>query len=147
MFKLEPFRAEHILPLLDQPINGVWREKYLGTAGLLGWLETQVSFTGSIGGKTVVCGGVTQYWPGRGHIWTMFSEESKVCFVPVFRGIRRFLKDQLKENFHRIEVSIPCDFSQGRRRAELLGFRLECGFAEKYMSDGADAALYSMVRR
>lgn len=146
MFELVPFQAAHVLPILAEENNAHWREKY-ETPGLTAWLESQCSFTGLLQGKPVVCGGITLYWPGRGHVWTIFSEISRNNFVPVFRGMRKFLREQLKTNFHRIEVSVPCDFQIGRRRAELLGFRLETGYAEGYLPNGGDAAVYVMTKR
>lgn len=144
-FSLRPFVAKDILPLIDEPINvdhrAIFRE-----GGLAEMAEVQGSFTGVVDGKVMVCGGISVYWPGRAHLWTMFSECSKENFVPVFRGIKRFLKEQL-EIHRRIEVSIPCDFTVGRRRAELLGFKLETAFAESYFSTGKDAAIYVMVSR
>lgn len=147
MFKLVPFKGEHIMEVLKDPINAAFVESH-SRAELHQWLEAQdYSFTGFLDDKVAVCGGITPYWPGRGHIWTMFNGETRENFLPVFRGIQDFLSSQLEKNFHRIEVSIPCEFELGRRRAELLGFRLECEFAEKYLPDGRDASVYSMIRR
>ena len=143
-FSLIPYRKEHVMPLLDQPINRDSRADFIG--GLAEWAEKQNSFTGIINDVPVVCGGVLEYWPGRAQIWTIFNAESKENFVPVFRGIKRFLAEQGK-TFRRLEISVPCNFELGRRRAELLGFKLECGFAEAFLPDGTDCALYSLVRK
>lgn len=142
-FKLVPFKAVHIMPMLEQPINIAHRDQF--TNGVAEWVEQKGCFTGLLGEKPVVCGGILAYWPGRGQIWTMFDENCGGNFVPIFRGIKRYLKEQGKV-FKRIEVSIPYDFSIGRRRAEMLGFKLECDRATAFLPDGGDAALYSLVQ-
>lgn len=98
-------------------------------------------------GKPLVCGGVGLIWPGRGLLWTVFTSEAKEHFVPTFRGIQKFL-EMKQEKYRRIELSI--DFGPwhevGCRRAELLGFSLECARAKKYLPDGLDCSLYALVR-
>lgn len=143
MFSLVAYKKEHVIPMLDQPSNLHAKTDYL--AGLAEWAETKESFTGVLNGLPVVCGGLLMCWKDRGQIWTVFSEECKSNFIPVFRGIRAYL-DQQNEKVARLELSIPCEFELGRRRAELLGFKLECERARKFLPDGTDCALYSRVR-
>ena len=94
----------------------------------------------------MVCGGVIKLWEGRGCVWTVFNEESKGCFVPVFRGIKEFLRLQ-RQVFRRLEIAVPTGFEMGHRRALLLGFKVECGFAESYLPSGEDCVLYSLITR
>ena len=142
-FQLVPYRAEHVLPLLDQSMNSDIRDSYVG--GLAQLLETHPSVTGVVNGIPMVCGGVIKMWEGRGCVWTVFNEESRRCFVPVFRGIKAFLKGQLRE-YRRLELAVPVSFEIGHRRAKMLGFRVECHFAEKFLPNGEDCVLYAMIR-
>jgi len=142
-FQLIPYRAEHVFPLLEQGINADIKESYLG--GLASLLEQQESVTGVVNGSPMVCGGVIKLWEGRGCVWTVFNEDAKECFVPVFRGIKSFLDQQLKL-YNRLEISVPVDFELGHRRAKLLGFEVECALARKFLPSGSDCVLYSMIR-
>lgn len=142
-YQLVPYRKEHVLPMLEQPINADLRGEYL--SGLAELLESQASFTALVHHKPMVCGGVIKLWEGRGCVWTVFNEDARQCFVPVFRGIRRFLQDQMKI-YRRLELAVPISFEIGHRRAKLLGFKVECHFAQKFLPNGDDCVLYSMVR-
>jgi len=146
MFERVPFEGKHLDRMIEQEINAGWRDKFK-VPGIREWLETQNSVTGLWKGEPMVCGGITEYWPGRGHLWTVLDARSKDCFIPVFRGIKSWISGTLVKDFHRIEVSIPCGFRLGCRRAEMLGFRLECGYAEGYLPGGEDAAVYVMTRK
>lgn len=143
MFDLVAYKKEHALAFVDQEINASVREAYKG--GTAEFLESQTSVTGLYKGEPMVSGGVIKLWEGRACVWTIFNERSKECFVPVFRGIKSFLKLQLN-TYRRLEIAVPVDFEIGHRRAILLGFKLECPLAEKYLPDGTDCSLYAMVR-
>jgi hypothetical protein len=142
---LVPYRQEHILPLLDQEINRQHKDAYMG--GLALQLE---NFPGaSVFGKAdqaMVCGGVIPIWQGRGYVWTMFSENSKNCFVPVFRAMQKFLKLQMVL-FPRLEMAVPLGFETGHRRAKLLGFEIETPLAKSYLPGGEDCTVYVMLRK
>jgi hypothetical protein len=144
MFDIVPYKAEHVLPMLDQASNTHLKTMYEN--GLAKFLESQEkSMTGLWFGKPMVCGGVAQLWEGRGVVWTVFNEESKNHFIPVFRGIRAYLKHQLLF-YRRLELSVPVDFDIGHRRARMLGFQLECEKAKAFLPDGTDCSLYVMLR-
>ena len=138
-FEIIPFKLEHFEGLYDQPSNAFlksWVEKWAK-----GLIEKEQAFTGLVRGEPMVCGGITDYWDGRGQIWAIFNEKSKTNFVPVFRGIKAWL---IKQPYHRLELSVPVGLEVGCRRAALLGFKLEC-IAKKYLPDQTDAILYSLT--
>lgn len=142
MHKIIPFKAEHLAPLLDQSINQDVKAVFLG--GFADHLETiGGSATGLVDGKVAVCGGVWKYWENRGQIWTVFNQDYKDNFLPVFRILKEFL-DQ--SNYDRLEMSVPFGFEIGKRRAKLLGFTLECERARKYLPNGVDCALFARVK-
>jgi hypothetical protein len=143
MYKVVPFSEQHILPLLEQPINRGLKDFFL--SGRARELETSGSVTLMRDGQVLLVGGVLPLWEGRGIVWCMFNEESRNFGVTVFRHLRRYVDLKLK-TFRRIEVCVPYDFDHGKRRVEMLGFKLECAHARKYLPDGSDCALYAMVR-
>lgn len=144
MFRLEPFKIEHFMELSKEPINQNLHHM-IESGQVFGLLQTE-ALTFFKGEQIMICGGITQYWPGRGHLWTVFSENAKDSFVPVFRVIDEWLKKLLSTKYHRIEVSVDWDFEIGKKRAEMLGFKLEIERAKKYLPSGEDCAIYAMVR-
>lgn len=143
MFEIVPYKLEHLIPLLDQKENVGIRETFLSGTGTQ--LEIGESATLIVNGKVACCGGVIPYWEGRVQGWIVFSDEFKTNFIPVFRGVKAFLKEKLKTH-RRIEASATLDFPSARRKIELFGFKLECELAKGFLPDGRDCALYSMVR-
>ena len=142
MFRIERLKPEHIFLLkkeeANQDINN-WL-----TSGTLQRL-VEYPYSVSIFNNDLLClsGGVVPYWEGRAHIWTVFSENARKNFLPVFRGIQTFLNYQ---PFKRVELSVPCSLEIGKRRAELLGFKLETECAKNYLPTGEDCALYSLIK-
>lgn len=144
MYELVKFKGEHLLEILSEPDNISFAEFY--TESLLRYLEAMDSVTYFKDGKVQFCGGITPYWPGRGQIWIMFSEETRKNFVPTFRTMKKWVDEMLKSKYHRIECSIDHGFEQGKRRVLMLGFKLECELLRKYLPNEGDVSLYSMVR-
>jgi hypothetical protein len=141
MFKIIPFKKEHIIPLLDQPINLHVKDLFLG--GLAEKMEADGASTGFYNDEVMVCGGVSIIWPGRGILWTVFNEKSKQCFVPVLWGIRKWVDEY---PLRRIEMSVPTGNENARRRALLLGFELEAEFMRSFLPNGGDCSLFSKVK-
>lgn len=143
MSEFIPFKKEHLAPLLEQKINFSIREWALSTAVDM---EKTDSVTLMYRGKVMVCGGIAPYWHGRGQLWSIFSEDSKFNFVPTMRGMKKWVHNQLKEKYSRIELSVEMGFLQGHRRAKLLGFELETMKAKKYLPSGETCSIYSLIR-
>jgi len=142
MFKIVQYKHEHVVPLLDQKINSGIKDYFLEGPGKD--FETRgTAVTGMLNGEVMVCGAIEKIWDHRGIIWCVFNEKSKHNHISIFRAMKKFLKESA---YDRIEVSVACDFAHGRRRVEMLGFKLECERAAKYLPDGTDCAIYSMVR-
>ncbi|MEO8837537.1 MAG: hypothetical protein ABI351_02365 [Herbaspirillum sp.] len=142
MYSIVPYEHAHILDMIDQPINSGVRDFFLNGEGK-NIERTGSFFTGIVDGIPLVCGGAAQIWENRGHCWCVFNQRSKYHFLTVMRMMREFLAQC---PFKRIEVSIPVGHAVFARRTELLGFRLECAFAEAYLPNGDDCAVYVMVR-
>ena len=143
MSEVLKFKLEHLAPLLEQQMN----------ASLKNWAETEYAehmektdaVTFFHNGVPMVCGGISEYWKGRGHLWCIFNEESKEHFIPTFRAIKAWLTDMQKKYF-RIELSVSTEFFQGHRRAKMLGFEMEILAAKKYLPSGETCSIYSLVR-
>lgn len=142
MFELVPMTAEHLITLLDEPMNAPLIENFAD----IELIKKSDPGAVLVNGVPTVCGGVNEYWKGRGHLWSVFSEKSKYNFVPTFRGIQAYVQAQLEQRFERIEMSMACDFLQAHRRAKMLGFQMEIYRAEKYLF-GQDCSIYSLVRK
>jgi len=148
MFKQVPFKAEHLEVMRGQRSNFFldnWIEQ-----GLPEKLEKiPNTVTGMWNDVPMVCGGIgMEYWTGRAEIWTVFNEDSKKCFVPVFRGIKAWI-DKLP--VRRIELSIPRNLDQSSfdiacRRARRLGFHMEAARLAKYFPKGEDACLFAKIK-
>lgn len=146
MYRTEKFQVEHFMQLAKEPINQNLQHM-IGSGQVFGLLETE-AVTFFKNEQIMICGGITQYWQGRGHLWTVFSEASKEHFVPVFRAVDAWLKNLLLTKYHRIELSMDweSDREMGHKRALMLGFKLEVERAKKYLPTGEDCAIYAMVR-
>lgn len=141
MFEVLPFKKEHLDQLIGQPINAYLPEWI--KQGHASEMEKSHSFTGFLDGSVMVCGGIISLWEGRGYLWAMFSELSKDRFLPVFRGLQKFLDEA---PFQRIEMAVPLGLHVAHRRAHLLGFRMECEVARKYLPGGFDCSLYARIK-
>lgn len=144
MFKVVPLEAIHIKQMLEDPLNTNMKKIFTGS--LIDDLVQSHSVAIINENKLYLVAGVKEYWRGRGHLWAMLSSSSKEVFVVVFRIIKRWLNEQMLERYFRLEVSIPYDFEQGKRRALMLGFKCEASYAPKYLPDQQDVAIYAMVR-
>lgn len=145
MFEVRKMKLEHLLTLAKEPDNafiGEWLKNGIAES----WVEAEECFSGFVNDQLMICAGISRYWNGRGHIWSVFSENARRYFVAVFRGMRRFLQTT---NYARLEMDIPLDrpySALAHRRALLLGFELECSRARKFRPSGSDSALYAWVR-
>lgn len=140
-----PFKAEHIREWVDQPENS-FLEGWLESGSPSKLEENEHSVSGVWDGQVMVCGGVTEYWPGRCEIWAVFNVHGFRSFVPVFRGVKAWLETL---PYSRIELSIPTDSPQKSiacRRAKLLGFELDALCLKKYLPGEQDAILWSLVK-
>lgn len=136
---LIPFKADHLFAIMDD------KERSFYNPALAKEMESLDSATFIYNGEVQSCFGITKYWEGRGQVWVVFNRSIKRNYIPTFRAGKRWVYGML-DKYRRIEVCVKHDFDLGRRRVELVGFKLECARAEKYLPDGTDCALYSLVR-
>lgn len=137
-----PYKHEHIEVFIDQKINAPAREYFLKGDGRD--LEKRANaVTVMLDGVPQVCGAVDKIWENRGLVWCLFNERSKQNFIPVFRAMKGVLDTS---DFERIEIAIQVPNKVACRRAEMLGFKLECANARKYLPSGEDCAIYVRIK-
>ena len=141
MFKRVPFKKEHLDYLLAQKLNLPVKDSF--TPSMKDGLEKTKSETIMCDEIPMACGGAIEIWPDRAQIWCLFNEDSKTKFLPVFRNIKKFIDSC---DFDRIELSVPIGLEVGVRRARMLGFKVECDLARKFLPGGIDCTLFSRVR-
>tara|TARA_R110000744_G_scaffold5959_6_gene21066 strand:+ start:11250 stop:11708 length:459 start_codon:yes stop_codon:yes gene_type:complete len=95
-------------------------------------------------GRVYGCAGIVPLWPGRALAWSYISIHTTGSkFLAVHRAVLRRLDAC---HIRRIEMTVDCDFVQGHRWAELLGFVMEAPRMMGYFPNGTDCALYARVR-
>lgn len=137
MIRVEPFKAEHLATLELQEAQSVFADKYNPAYGKA-LEECGGSYTGFADGRPVICAGLIEQWEGRALAWALVSSDAGRHFVHVTRIIRRAIE---MSQFRRIEAHVDCEFYQGIRWAEMLGFEVEARM-RRFMADGRDAFLY-----
>lgn len=140
MVDLVPFRAEHLAEIELQAAQQYVR--HLLDIEAARALEGPQAWTVRAG-RVLLCGGVTELWPGRGLLWSYVAKDIKARMVGVTRVAQRFL-DLCP--YVRIEAYVDCEFAAGHRWMHLLGFSLEAPRMRKHGVDGRDEALYARVR-
>lgn len=138
MFEVVKFERKHAEYLLSLSMNEVYRSYY--NEEQFNVICENPGVTIMKDGVPLASGGMLRQWKGHAFVWTLFNEQSKYSFVVVFRHIKGLLKTSMIE-FNRLSVAIPKSFPQGVRRAEMLGFEIECKCAKKYFPTGEDAVL------
>jgi RimJ/RimL family protein N-acetyltransferase len=97
-------------------------------------------------GRCVACGGVYEYWRGRGGAWLVIGNDVKgAAMVSIHRKVQAAIFDaHTSMGMVRIETAVRCDFAAGVRWIEMLGFRQE-GVFRRYSPDGADHFAYARI--
>ncbi len=144
MIEVVSFKKEHMKELLAEPHNhylgALLSDVQLEATEKTGMAQTVLRRSDK---KVLCCGGVTEYWPGRGECWCTFTKDCKKEFVAIHRVALR-LFDMYPGN--RIEASVAINFNEGHRWIKALGFKLDAACLKKYLPDGGDVSLYSRVK-
>lgn len=137
-----PYKAEHLKRLLEQPGHENMLE-FMSSTEYQRYLEAQgESFTALEGDKILACAGLLKMWKGRAVAWAIMDKDLKKHFLSIHYAVKRFLS---ATDYRRIETHVYCDFEQGKRWIELLGFTCE-GVLHKYTPDGFDCFGYSRIK-
>lgn len=143
MVNLVKFEARHLGEIREQKamayLSDYWKPEH---AALLE--RSPLAYTGiRENGKAVFCGGIVEYWDGRGEAWAVLDHDCRREFLAIHNHVRNFLN---ASPLRRIEATIDAKFSPGHRWVELLGFRCEGLLLRKYFPNGNDATLYARVK-
>lgn len=69
--------------------------------------------------------GIMPYEEGVGYGWSVLSKHFPKYAFRITKLIKEYCKEQLAENYHRIEIQAQDDFLPATRWAEMLGFEFE----------------------
>lgn len=134
-----PFRPMHLLALEPQSAQPVDR---LGPDHALALHCAGRAWTGLIGERPVVCGGLIDQGEGRATAWTLLTDEALLHIRPLHREVRKVLD---AAPYRRIETTVAVGHHAGRRWAEMLGFDEE-GEMRRWFWNGRNAIRYARVR-
>lgn len=141
MTEVVPLEIHHADKLLAEPMN----YQYVDTLTNKSIINSPFSRTIIVCGEPMVVGGCVEIWRNRGVIWMVFSEKSRIVFLPIFRAMSDILQLWLND-FDRLETYVPTDFLTAHRRAEMFGFHCETPCAKKFFPSGGDASIYVRTR-
>lgn len=135
-----PFDPSHIERIKVQE-EQVWELTAL-TQEHLESLTQNESWSAFNGERCLGCAGILDLpgWPHRSVAWALVGASLGRSMVPVVRFAREFLQYY---PVPRVETYVDCEFEEGHRFAEMLGFKLEAPRMVKYGHDGRDMALYA----
>tara|TARA_R110000803_G_scaffold14586_3_gene40481 strand:+ start:6595 stop:7023 length:429 start_codon:yes stop_codon:yes gene_type:complete len=137
-----PFKAEHLFGV-DLQDSQAYLSNWVSHEQAAALEGTAWAYTGVIGNSIAGCAGVLPMWQGRGVAWAYISKiAARQHFISVHKSVSRFLEACY---IQRIEMTVDCDFEQGHRWAEMLGFTMEAERMRAYRPDGGDCALYARV--
>lgn len=138
-----PFEKEHMTPFLE--MSGLAYVKQYMTKERIESMEASgTSFTViNAAGRILAIAGVTELWRGVGEAWALFAPDIRKYFLHIHRAVKTYL-DHCP--FRRVQMTVDCNFRQGHRWANLLGFKMEAGVLEGYFPDGRDVSMYARVR-
>lgn len=144
MIEVADFRKEFMQALMNEPHN-VYLKPLIGEPQLKALEHAKLSYAilDADTKQVLFCGGVSEYWKGRGECWAVFHAAVKKDFVLIHRAVKRYF-DMVQVK--RIEAAVKTDFIEGHRWIKSLGFSLEAACLKSYLPDGSDVALYSRVK-
>lgn len=144
MIEVVPFKVEHYDALTLQEGQTYVRDHL--TPERAKTLEGPLAWSLVDGGRVLACGGVVEYWPGRGEAWALISNDCKSQFVGMVKAARRIL-DWCAVDRIEAAVSMGKGFHNGTRLLRFLGFDMGSSwFAPKYAPGGGHCRIYALVK-
>ncbi len=144
MIDVVKFEADHLMKLLEQETTEYIKPHVTRANAEKLALETYaLTCISQEDGRVLLCGGVAEYWPGRGEAWAIVAKHCKKEFVALHNATRRLFEVC---PIRRIEAAVDVKLEQGHRWVKLLGFKLEAPLLKAYDINGNDVSLYARVR-
>lgn len=138
MIKVERFKPDHLYQIKEHVVRRSIQENAKQSA-LIRISDAPFSFTIKYNDKIVFCGGVHEYYPGRGEAWAVVHKDCRRVFLAIHRVVKRFL---LACTVRRVEAVVDCSFKEGHRWASMLGFQLETKRMKEFGTSGEDCSMY-----
>jgi len=89
--------------------------------------------------------GMVHILPGVVQFWGLVSDHVRTCPMAFHKACLGFIDYfQEKHKLRRAQMTVRCDFPEGFRWAELLGFQKE-GVMRQYGPDGSDYAMFGRI--
>lgn len=136
--KVIPFKPEHLeqIELKENYIQGDCPKTIVNTA-----------FTFESDGKIIAIIGGFPFVPGVIHWWAFISKHVRDYPIDFHKEVLKML-DWYEENEkpRRMQFEVNCDYPEGQKWAESLGFRVE-GVMEAWGPRGEDHFLYGRVNK
>jgi len=95
-------------------------------------------------GRVLGVGGLIHCWDGRGSVWSYLARDLGNQFVTCHRAAQALVNSV---DYPRLEMSVAIDHDDGHRWAQMLGFKCETPFMEKYFPyEYGHAAMYVRIK-
>lgn len=139
--RLAPFRAEHLMNLVDRDQHPAVTWDYAVELERGG-----PAYTGLVHEKVIACAGVRVMWPGVGGAWVAVGEDATPYTLWLTKIVKRVLADIIRtQKLHRVEAQVLADNERNLRWMKALGFQREGGVARAYTSDQRDMVRFELV--
>lgn len=135
------FEPDHFSRLLLQPSQAIMQPTLSNPSYGPSLKAAGPAYSLVDGDEVFAVAGLIPQWNHRAIAWAMISGEAGKHFFALHKAVRRALT---LHHYRRVETAVACDFPQGQRWAELLGFERE-GRMRAYTPDGQDCDLYARI--
>jgi len=114
-------------------------------AQLQSYLDNGIAYSGIIGDKTIMIGGVCLAWPKVGFAWLLTSELVKEYKLFFHKQCKQVIESGISNlDLHRVETTIIEGHEISKIWAKRIGFEEQC-LMKKYDSKGNNYYLYARV--
>lgn len=140
--KIVQFEPDHLKSLLLQPSQSIMQPLLQDPTYGPSLASAGPAYSLVDGDAVFATAGLIPQWENRAHAWALISAEVGPHMYLLHKAV---LRTFTLHNFKRIETAVDCNFKQGHRWMELLGFERE-GCMRKYTPDGRDCDLYARIQ-
>lgn len=137
-----PFEPEHLTRLSLQPAQAIMQPTLANPTYAQSLKDAGPAYSLVIGDEVLGCMGLIKQWDERAIAWGLISGGAGPHFTRIHKAV---LATMALHRFRRIETSVTCNFENGRRWAQSLGFVYE-GTMKAFTPDGRDCDLFAKVR-
>ncbi len=140
--RIVPFEPDHLSRILLQPSQAIMQPTLSQPDYGPSLANAGPAYSLVDGDEVFASAGLIPQWEHRAVAWALIAAEAGKHFFLIHKAVRRAL---IFHNYRRVETSVACDFEQGHRWAQLLGFERE-GRMRAFTPDGQDCDLYARVQ-